>query len=227
MNMRRANSAGFSLLEVSVVLLIMGLLLGSVMRPMASQFREQNRKTTLRQLQALHESLIGFASARGRLPCPVTVSGGDEDCSIAHGYVPAELLGVQGSYNSEGLLIDSWGAPIRYSVSMVDSDNNGVADFTGVDEMRRVGIGQLQAGFTVCSSGTCDRTRANQVPAVLLSTGSRAVNSSADEVENIDGDNRFVSKDPVVLKGEEFDDIVVWVSPNILVSRLIQAAILP
>ena len=224
------RTTGFTLLEMSIVLLIMGLLLGSVMRPLGSASIERKRAETLRQLVEIREALIGYASTHRRLPCPISsaadVAAVNASCQLAHGYVPSAILGLSGRYNHAGLLSDSWGRAIEYHVNLSDSDADGRADFTTPDQMREVGIQNLSPGYEVCDSSSCAQLRANRLPAVLVSTaGSR--NSSADEIENTDSDDRFVSRDLDLVGPDQFDDIVLWLSGNILYTRLLQAQVLP
>jgi len=229
-NMPNAHPiSGFTLLEMSIVLLIMGLLLGSVMRPMGNAIKERQRTETQALLSEIREALIGYASINRRLPCPVSSTGVVSAltvCTNEHGYVPASVLGVTGSYNDAGLLVDSWNQPIEYHISLSDADGNGSPDFTTADEMRLVGIQNLEPSYEVCESASCLQLRANNLPAVLVSTAGTQ-KMSADESENRDADNRFVSRDPDNAGSDQFDDIVLWLSGNILYTRLLQAQILP
>ena len=222
---------GFSLLEVSIVLLIMGLLLGSVMKPLGAGIVDRQRNETLKQLIDIRESLIGYASVHHRLPCPVSVGGAGvqspvDPCLLAHGYVPAAALGISGRYDSNGLLTDSWGLPIQYHVTLSDADSDGLADFTTAEEMRDVGMQNLAPEYEVCDGSACSQLRANHVPVVLISTG-KIQSGSADETENQNSDSRFVSRDLDGVGADQFDDIVVWLSGNILLTRLLQAHVLP
>ena len=229
------NSSGFTLLEMSIVLLIMGLLLGSVMQPMGAGVIDRKRRQTLEQLIDIREALIGYASVHHRLPCPVgpaavlnnaNVQTVDSECLMSHGYVPAAVLGISGSYDSSGFLTDSWGIPIQYHVTLSDADDDGLSDFTTVQEMRDVGMQNLRPEYEVCNGAGCEQLRANRVPVVLLSTG-RLQGLSDDENENQDSDSRFVSRDLDVVGTDQFDDIVIWLSGNILYTRLLQAQVLP
>lgn len=222
---------GFTLLEMSIVLMIMGLLLGSVMKPLGAGIIDRQRKETHRQLVDIREAIIGYASVHHRLPCPVSAAGSTaqhplDTCSLAHGYVPAAALGITGRYDSNGLLTDSWGSPIQYHVTLSDADNDGQPDFTTAEEMRDVGMQNLAPEYEVCSSAACNQLRANRVPAVVISVG-KFHSGSADETENQNSDNRFVSRDPDSVGADQFDDIVIWLSGNILLTRLLQAHVLP
>lgn len=46
---------------------------------------------------------------------------------------------------------------------------------------------------------------------------------SANETENVDLDNVFVNRPPSDAAGNEFDDMLVWISPSMLFGRLIAA----
>ena len=229
------NASGFTLLEMSIVLLIMGLLLGSVMQPMGADLAERKHRQTLSQLVEIREALIGYASVHHRLPCPLNPTDANSgssiqsvasECHLSHGYVPAAVLGISGHHDSGGFLTDGWGRPIQYHISLSDADSDGLADFTTAGEMRDVGMQNLAPEYEVCNGAGCPQLRANRVPAVLLSTG-RTQSLSDDENENQDADNRFVSRDVDAVGTDQFDDIVIWLSGNILFTRLLQAQVLP
>ncbi len=201
------------------------------MKPLGAGIVERQRNETFDQLVDIREAIIGYASVHHRLPCPVTGGGSAaqlpaDPCMLANGYVPAAVLGISGRYDSNGLLTDSWGSPIQYHVTLSDADSDGLADFTTVEEMRDVGMQNLSPEYEVCGSAACTQLRANRVPAVLISTG-KLQSTSADEAENQDSDNRFVSRDIDMVGSDQFDDIVIWLSGNILLTRLLQAHVLP
>ena len=224
-----AAMSGFSLLEVSMVLLIMGLLLGSVVQPFGAQLLDRQRAQTRSQLYDIRDAVVGYIVANHRMPCPLnsTISS-EQGCSSHHGFVPADTLGIEGSINEQGALLDSWGQPIFYSVTDTDSDGDGLADFTTVQGMQNAGMQELSPDFEICSAAAgCGRLRANQVPLVLVSSGSRVADLSTDELENTDLDNRFVSRDIDQSGDAQFDDIVVWLSESVLYAQLIQARVLP
>lgn len=225
----RCPQSGFTLLEVGIVLIIIAALAGSLIRPFGARLVERQRAESLQQLQTVRQALLGFAAARHRLPCPAgDDSGGLENCELVDGYVPAVTLGVAGRFADNSLLLDSWGNPLRYRVSGTDSDDDGMADFTSAQGMQRVGMQFLRPELRVCAAATCQRERANQVVAVLYSTGLPGLRpDSPDEMENLDGDARFVSRDLDISGDDQFDDILIWLSENVLYSKMIQAGVLP
>lgn len=82
------------------------------------------------------------------------------------------------------------------------------------------------------------------IPAVILSHGKNGYGatsdaglrqnngsrSNEDEQNNFSADTNFMARnasDNRALPGGEFDDMVVWVSPNILFNRMVAAQVLP
>src|SRR5690606_974171 len=100
---------GFSLMELAIVLMIIGTLMGGVLVAVGQATLSARRTTTLQQLQAIEDALYGFAQATGRLPCPtIAGAGGLElldlntgECTAWYGFVPAGTLGVSGSVNTD------------------------------------------------------------------------------------------------------------------------------
>lgn len=116
----RRSAQGFTLVELAVVLLIATLLLGGILAPLASQFEQKRIADTQRLLDEIRESLIGFAAANGRLPCPDQDGNGTEDRTVVasgdgcaagvyEGALPWATLGVGAA--------DSTGNRFRYRVS--------------------------------------------------------------------------------------------------------------
>jgi len=64
------TARGFTLTELAVAVLILGLLIGGLLIPLSTQYDISQTRETQRQLEAAREALIGFAIANGRLPCP-------------------------------------------------------------------------------------------------------------------------------------------------------------
>lgn len=101
------------------------------------------------------------------------------------------------------------------------------------------------AAFALCSVGnisvltstvaTGGTAIASAIPAIVVShgkNGAGAFNATGgtnpasldpNERENTDGDNVFVSKTP----NPNYDDLVIWISPNILFNRMVAAGKLP
>ena len=147
---------GFTLIEIAVVLVIVGILLGSFIGSLTQRIETTQRNNTKDQLEDIKTALLGFASAKGRLPCPaIATSDGEEDpgvgvtCTRQHGFIPGKTLGIDGAYNRDNLLIDVWGNPIRYSVT--DSNSNAFTSLAGSGGMEDVGMDLLSPNVHICS----------------------------------------------------------------------------
>jgi hypothetical protein len=92
--------------------------------------------------------------------------------------------------------------------------------------------------LSVCEQVACTRILANQnAPAIVLSMGANwPVYTDADEISNagnggsllgayrVTNTNIFVS---TTYRDDSFDDIVAWLSPNILFSKMVSSGALP
>ena len=235
--MKPASQNGFTLIEMAIVLMIVGLLLGGLLVPLSAQMDQRNISDTQKAMSEIKEAIIGYAMANGRLPCPAkatiatgTTNAGVADCTLATGVLPWATLGVNET--------DAWGNRFTYRVTsnFADAtDGTGAASCavtTGVS-FQLCSVGNLN----VLSAASGGVTIAGNVPAVIISHGKNragaytpqwtqvAVGSNADELENSDGtaDNNYVSH----TLNSTFDDLVVWISPNILNNRMVAAGKLP
>lgn len=220
---------GFTLLETAIVLLILGLLLTSFLAPLAVRFEQQQRAATRTQLDALGEAIYGFVLSQGRLPCPDCVTGdgcndGVEDrasggCSVVSGNLPWTTLGVKGT--------DAWEQRFIYRV---DADFSDDAEDVACPATTGVSFGLCSnGGIRVCDEpGSGCSLIASSIPAIVVSRGRNWGNTvSAVELENTDDDNIFVDRNYSNQSGEEFDDLLFWMSPYILKNRMVSAGLLP
>lgn len=239
-----SGSRGFSLVEMAIVLLIISALLGGLLVSIGTTREMSNRSEVKNTLQDIVDALYGFAQANDRLPCPASAtSNGFETTpvagvcpgggSVAAGFVPSGTLGLSGPLNANNLLSDAWGNPFRYVVSRASANA-----FTSPN-MGNASIATLATGadLRVCDSAACTTVVADNLPAVVLSMGANwaaGAANGADEIENsgeatVDG-FRMPNDINFVITGyieDTFDDLLNWVSPSLLVSKLIAAGQLP
>ena len=199
--MLKQRQQGFSLIELAIVILIMGLILGGIAMPLSVQRENARIKQGDEQIALAQEAIEGFAMVNGHLPCPATpASDGVADpvgggCSVQHGFVPSTTLNLHGSRNEDNLLLDPWGSPLRYSVTNSDVDGDGNWDFVSPGEMRDVTMPLLQPDISVCSTATgasntaCASgavTLAAQAPMIIYSLGKDWSSfNSPDQRENV------------------------------------------
>lgn len=150
------------------------------------------------------------------------------------GFVPAATLGLS-PIDTSGNLLDGWNNRVRYAVVDVSALLVGSTRFvfTAPKGMQQRTLSSLATdpNLRVCASTGCSTVLASATVAVLLSQGRNGSAAAAgnDELENLDGDTDFVSHEPsaATAAGGEFDDIVTWLSPNVLYNRMIAAGRLP
>ena len=177
---------------------------------------------------------------------PANWNSQTHDCGSFVGLVPGKTLGLEGDYDENGLLVDPWGNPYRYQVT--ESDFTGGLGVVGGDfvlqgDMQAVTMQNLSPDLYVCNTDpsfgglpegdtTCGGAAneiAQLVPAVVLSEGKPGINSStqAENLDNGPADTVFV-KTPFSDSGNDaFNDIIKWIAPNVLYSRMIDGGQLP
>lgn len=215
------RSSGFNLIEMSIVLVILGVLLGGLITPFSAQLEASKRRGADNLVDDVNNALLGFAATNGRLPCPATAasnglsapSAATTACTSNHGFVPVRTLGLNGSVNANTLLIDPWLNPLRYSVTNV-STGAYTNDITLA----------LVPDFRICQQSACSGILADNVVAVVFSTGDDGTTTtSPDQLENTDGDTTFVNRTLSEAAGAEFDDHLQWISPSTLTYQLVRA----
>ncbi|MCW8955430.1 MAG: type II secretion system GspH family protein [Gammaproteobacteria bacterium] len=246
-----SKEKGFTLLEMAVVLTIIAFMLGSVFMPMSAQRESNYIQQAREELKDIEEAIYGYAIANDRLPCPAqpgtaglaspTTSG---NCTSGIGFVPAATLGFNGKVNCDGLLLDPWNNPYRYSITTNNSGGLPTADFTTINDTSLVTPAGLNPNLQICTDNTCGANLTTRAVAVIFSMGKNWLNVvSADETENagettrastcglpaydVGNNNNYVSRDRVEIVGSEYDDILIWISENILYAKLLAAGQLP
>jgi prepilin-type N-terminal cleavage/methylation domain-containing protein len=219
--MKLSNKSGFTLIEIAMVLIIVGLLLTTLLTPLTAQIEQSRNAEARRDMLEIKDALTGFAIINGRLPCPDTNAdaNGTEDVCVPNtfnttdssgGNVPWETLNTK--------QLDPWGRRYQYRVNNAFT-TNFILSTAGA------GTGLIR----VCTSSACTNTEATNVPLVIYSTGQNGAvlpPLSLDEQANIDGNKDFVSHDFSNANGG-FDDIVMWMSTNILMNKMVSVGKLP
>ncbi len=227
---QRHYSRGFTLVELAIVLIILALLSGGLMMTLSSQVDQRSYRETQQQLQDIRDALLGYAAShpaldgKPYLPCPDTDGDGIENrtgnlCASAGGQFPWVTVGFGNQ--------DAWSNRFRYHVTAAFARND-------------IGFTLSTAGtLRVCEQAACSATLATQLPVIVVSHGRNGLGgtsstnvanpaaASADEQENTDADTDFVMHTITPPGANEFDDLVIWISPNILYNRMIAAGRLP
>jgi hypothetical protein len=237
---------------MAITAAVLALLIGTLLIPLATQIERKQIADTQQTLEEIREALVGFALSQSqpRLPCPhqaggtpagtetVGVSGMCVGCiagpnNSVEGMVPWATLGIGA--------IDPWGNRYRYRVmcpyaarapqttvlSLTTGSNLSVCDDATCTQSLTVTTAENAPGAVILSHGPNGRGAVSADP--TAGVGPQAA-VSADEQANTDGNAVFVSHPPRsrdATAGDEFDDIVAWLSPHVLKSRLVAAGRLP
>lgn len=95
--MRRSKPghAGFSLVELAVVLVVLGLVALVLVRFLGTAARERHEVASRDLLTRADDALLAFAMVESRLPCPASDADGEEDCGSGQvGLLPYRALGL-------------------------------------------------------------------------------------------------------------------------------------
>ena len=245
---------GFTLIELAIVLVIIGVLVGSFLGTLGTRIDTTRRAETREDLEIIKKALLGYAYSSGGpfLPCPCETDcdvnpdfppptePGQEDrtgtsCSADVtdgylGYLPWGTLGLKPG--------DQWNTLYRYWVDP-DFSNNAIAS---VFDLSDTGNGEIR---TRSSNGGTTPLVAGNVVAIIFTHGKNTYGGvsvdgvsrpaipagNVDEANNADTNSEFIDRIPTeagaTTPGGEIDDIVVWISDYELKARMVEARILP
>lgn len=246
------SKTGFTLVEIAIVLVIVGLMLAGGLSFFSAQVENQKLSEGRAQLAEIKESLLGFVVQRGYFPCPANPAAtsmvedraANGQCNRAEGTIPGATLGLIKS-------TDPYGQPFTYRVTLAFADN-GPASVppASTDSNQTLGgscpggsVAPLGMSFMLCSQGDISLLPAVGSPGLAFGLVSVVVmhfrhgppngaGGSADEQENTNHDAIFISHPRVdnnegSAADEEYDDITDAISPALLASRMLQAGKLP
>jgi len=200
-------AAGFTLVEMAVVLFVLALLLGGALVPLAAQREQRDLAATDRLLGEASEALIGHAArrpARPHLPCPDTDGDGvenranDGSCTHQAGDLPWADLGIGRR--------DAWERPLGYVVAPAFSHADGFALLT-------------PGTVRVCADAACTLVVATNLPAAVFSRGRDGASAQLP-----------AATPPTLFErvpDQNADDRIAWLPAAILVQHMLAAGRLP
>jgi len=235
--------SGFTLIEMSIALLLLILLTSSLLIPLETQVDQRKIAETELALRDIQEAIIGFTLTYGYLPCPaISATNGLEDragnvCSAGkrQGFLPWQSLGMNAT--------DAWGQLFRYSVSpnFTSSAISGNATFT-LNTLPDINI------RTRTSTGAINNlTNSASAIAVVISHGKNGYGGTTlngniqalpnnwsavlDEFINATDSSTFFSRtiqsSGTIGLGGAFDDHIIWIPRYTIMNRMVAAGKLP
>lgn len=253
----RNRHAGFTLIELTMVLFVITLVLAGILDPLSTRMESEERNKTQTQLDDIRQSLIGYALVNGHLPCPdcdaasgncaavgITANDGVEDgvdagtgVSPRAGNTFDSCATLQGNLPWATLGLSEFDAWNKHFVYRVDQDFADDTDGTGDSCAIAAGI-----SFQICSTGNIDvqdetgSTVASDLPVLVMSYG-KNVDDVTNPASNFEKENQdvapyntatlFIDKDYSNAGANEFDDMLMWIPTNSLIYRMVQAERLP
>lgn len=211
---------GFTLIELAVVLVIVGILLGSFIGTLTSRIDVTRKSDTINELEEIKQAMIAYAFVNGYLPCPdcdvVDVAAGgvciaaivgdgvadyDAVANRCHenqraGNVPWVTLGLGHS--------DPWSIRYRYAVQNEYADSGDLFTLDGATGPTGFAVIQ-EPDFVADASGAASHSLAGNVVAIIFSHGKNGYGgisednrpradippANVDELKNTDGDQFY------------------------------------
>lgn len=135
-----SSQSGMSLLELSIVLTIVGIIAAGLISDTLSGQAIRSVEETAMRMRAIEEAMVGFSEAYGRVPCPadgnddigaaafgqeaatpgtctsVNIMGPTAAPVVVAGVVPTRALQLPDDY-----MFDGWGRRITYAVDQLST----------------------------------------------------------------------------------------------------------
>jgi prepilin-type N-terminal cleavage/methylation domain-containing protein len=241
------RARGFSLVELSIVVLVIGIVLTMGIGAWTANLENQAHAATAQRQAMIKEALAGYLRRNSRLPCPDTdftapdgienrATAGDPTtaCTAAFGVLPFVTLGL-----ARDAVRDGWGNFFSYQVSNTNitaaSSGNWSAntDWTRTAWFRPGNTGLITVNER---SGATVTPIATAVVTVVVSHGRNGLGAytiggtrttlpavGTDEENNTDGDTTYFRRELTAddaATGGPFDDQVLFLSANDLLEPL-------
>ncbi|MGA9261344.1 MAG: type II secretion system protein [Desulfobacterales bacterium] len=203
-----AQQHGFSLIEIAIVMVIIGLLAGGGISLMVALTQRKARNETIDYLKQAETALISFAGINGRLPWADTSGNGNENNGASSGNLPYQTLKLIPTDPNKRVL--------KYALN----SNLGADRTTSCTALR---AGLLGGPAVVDADGAASSF---QTAAILISAGPAdadgdgnvfdRVGTGTHQGDNTDGSPNFLRYPPV----DGFDDLVVYLGEHQLYAEI-------
>lgn len=215
---------GFTLVEMAIVLIIVGLLVSAFLAPLSAQRDLKDYSDTKLRLEQIREALYGYAIINGSLPCPTTTADPTDNVNYGHRNATCPLTAVAGVLPWKDLGVqeaDSWG-----------TQRNAVADpWVGYWIYRVDPAFTAAFALTSAASGNIDLRKTDGTSLTIVGERAVAVICSTGKDRTANGQNAsFETVSPVYqddFQSSTFDDMCIWITRPSLFNRMVTAGKLP
>lgn len=189
--MFRAGQGGFSLIELSIVIVIVAIMSTGIIFSLVAQRTVSQAQENGRILAVVNEALLGFALQNGRLPCPDNISNGitgAEEINYAAAYLTVPGTGQESRYYQcqvlEGILpyqtlgisgLDGFGTLLRYRVNDIFSQSVETYTVPGNLLLGKTGAFGITTNGTTPKIVVQDRNSADKTIRILTSDAAAVV----------------------------------------------------
>ena len=241
----RHQQGGFTLAELAITVVIMGLLLGGLIGPISRQVDQGRISETRKLLEIAREALLGYAVINKTLPCPDTTGDGlaEATCPTAAtqvGNLPWATLGLPEA--------DSWGTRFRYGVSPGFTTTIALTSVGALSVNQRGGtktISSLAGGAAPAAAAVILSFGKNGYGGTMADGSAAGIARAAVPATNVDettnaaaGTSTFSIRTPIDPSNTcsdtvgatplcEFDDQLLWLAPTVIIGRMVAAGQLP
>lgn len=234
------SEKGFTLVEIAVVLVIVGLLVGSFIGTFAERIETTRRDNTNQELSEIKQVLMAYVYTNSPLflPCPDTdmPPNGLENRNVGGDCAAGNAVGSLPWFNLGMAHADAWNTRYSYWVNPDYSINTGFNMTTGEVNSAQINTRINNNAIAIVPNAV----------AVIFSRGKNGfggvsvegVNRNPippvghdDELENADANatfmSRYVTDEGVAAAGGAFDDILVWINSYELKAKMVETGALP
>lgn len=193
---------GFTLIELAIVTIILGLMMTMLVPVASSQLEQQRRKETVGKMAMIDQAITAFVMANRRLPCPadgtvpsgtlgagVEIRDGNGDCGTqANGVLPWVTLGL-----NEADATDGYFSRLTFRVppdGVAGLTRNGALDAANCDPAGGAAAATNASNARICNT-VCDRTNAANRTAtctsptnILTGRGLRVVDEGGNAIND-------------------------------------------
>ncbi len=215
---------GFTLVEMAVVLVIVGLLVAAFLAPLSAQRDLRDYTETKARIGQMREALYGYAIINGKLPCPTTTANPADNVNSGHGDAACPLTAGAGVIPWKDLGVsetDAWGTP-----------RSGVTDpWAGYWVYRVDPAFTTTFSLTTSATGNIDVKKADGTSLTIAAERAVAVICTTGKNRVAEGENAtYETANPVYQDDvftPTFDDVCIWITRPSLFNRMVVGGQLP